>query len=421
MIQINDLQEIDFESIPIDPFWNTGNEKELKMHRIHSYPAKFPAFITTKALEYAKENSLNTNQVADIFCGCGTVAFEAKRNNIDFWGCDLNPVATMIAKAKSHKYQIGRLDTYYEAIVCAYNKIPVDNKCYESANGRLKYWYDQKSYEDLLRLKIAIKDSTPDKSKYRMFFLCAFSNILKPTSRWLTKSIKPQVDPHKIPVDVLQVFIEQYRFMAKANEESDLIGKSLAEVVTGNLLDPTLNKPKVDMIITSPPYVTSYEYADLHQLSSLWLDFADDFRELREGSIGSRHHVYNFERELKKLNNTGTNIVSRLADQHNGKARSVAKYFLDMQQVATSCYSMLNSGGAALFVIGNTEYKGVRINNALHLAESLKNCGFSEVIVTKRKISNKILTPYRDSKGRFTNDGSGHKIYSEEFILIGRK
>jgi hypothetical protein len=175
------------------------------------------------------------------------------------------------------------------------------------------------------------------------------------------------------------------------------------------------------MIITSPPYVTSYEYADLHQLSSLWLGFVKDYRELREGSIGSRYHVYNFERELKHLNNTGTQIVFKLLDKNKSKARSVAKYYLDMQQVTTICYSMLSDNGMALFVIGNTEFKGVKIDNACHLAESLQNSGFSEVLVTKRKISMKILTPYRDQQGRFTKDSEGRKIYSEEFILIGRK
>ncbi|WMW22779.1 class I SAM-dependent methyltransferase [Methanolobus mangrovi] len=420
MIQITNLDEVDFDTIPIDSFWNTGTEKELKMHRIHSYPAKFPAFITTKALEYAHEKSLETKQIADIFCGCGTVAFEAKRCDIDFWGCDINPVATLIARAKSDKYQSGRLENYYNSIISSYDQIDIADAWYESANERLKYWYNQTNYENLLRLKMAIKEATPN-SKYRLFFLCAFSNILKPTSKWLTKSIKPQVDPHKNPADVLQAFKEQYAFMALANKESNLSSKASTEIVTKNLLDPSLDKPKVDMIITSPPYVTSYEYADLHQLSSLWLDFAEDFRELREGSIGSLHHIYNFERELKRLNKTGTHVVFRLIDQHKNKARSVAKYFLDMQQVAKSCYSMLNSGGIALFIIGNTEYKGVKIHNAQHLAESLKDSGFNEITITKRKISNKILTPYRDEQGRFTTDKSGRKIYSEEYILIGRK
>ncbi len=209
--------------------------------------------------------------------------------------------------------------------------------------------------------------------------------------------------------------------MIAANEESDISGKSSIDIITGNFLDSSVIRQKVDMIITSPPYVTSYEYADLHQLSSLWLGFTEDHRELRDGSIGSLHHAYNFERELKRLNNTGTSIVFRLLDQYKPKARSVAKYFLDMQQVATTCRSMLNIGGMALFVIGNTEYKGVKIDNACHLAESLINSGFTEVFVTKRKVSQKTLTPYRDKQGRFTTDNMGRKVYSEEFILIGRK
>jgi methylase of polypeptide subunit release factors len=358
MIPITDIKNIDFDSIPIDSFWNTG-EKELKVHRIHTYPAKFPAFITTKALDYARKNSIKTNQIADVFCGCGTVAFEAKRCNIDFWGCDINPVATMIAKSKSRKYQSWRLKKYYEDILEAFDHSSINEICYDSSNERIRYWFDQVHYDDLFRLKVVIEESTPSESDYRLFFICAFSNILKSTSRWLTKSIKPQVDPNKQQADVLDAFKKQCKFMIAANNESDVLGDSSTEIITGSLLDSSIKRPKVDMIITSPPYVTSYEYADLHQLSALWLGFAKDYRELREGSIGSRHHVYNFERELKRLNNTGSRIVFRLLDQNKSKARSVAKYYLDMQQVASICYSMLNEGGMALFVIGNTELKGM--------------------------------------------------------------
>ena len=68
-----------------------------------------------------------------------------------------------------------------------------------------------------------------------------------------------------------------------------------------------------------------------------------------------------------------------------------------------------------------TEYKNVRINNAKHLLESLLNNGFVDVSVERRKISNKILTPYRDSIGKFTTDKNSRKVYSEEFIIFGRK
>ncbi len=420
MITIKSINKFDFGTVPIDPFWNTGVEKELKMHRIHAYPAKFPSFITTKALGYANQQHHEVRTIADIFCGCGTTAFEARRNNIDFWGCDINPVATLIAKAKSRKYQQWRLDRYFDAILKRFESTPVLD-LYSSANERLQYWYYRNQFNDLAQLKFAILNETPANSDYNLFFLCAFSNILKSTSVWLTKSIKPQVDPNKKAANVLSAFKEQCRFMFAANDESNGLGNASSEIVTGSFLNSNMSVPKVDMIVTSPPYVTSYEYADLHQLSSLWLDFVDDYRNLREGAIGSLHHEYNFSREWKRLNNTGSKIVSLFLDQHKSKARSVAKYFLDMQKVAEKSFEMLNENGLALFVIGNTEYKGVRVDNAKHLAESLKSAGFRKVQATKRKISNKILTPYRDELGKFSSDASGRKVYSEEFILIGRK
>lgn len=420
MIAVNNTAKFSFESVPIDSFWNIGEERELKIHRIHAYPAKFPAFITTKALEYANRQGRPVKSIADIFCGCGTTAFEARRNNISFWGCDINPVATLIAKTKSRRYQNGRIASYYNSIIERFNAEQICDQ-YFSGNERLIFWYKREQYNDLARLKSIIINQTPDGSDYRMFFLCAFSNILKATSVWLTKSIKPQVDPRKKCAEVLGSFKKQCELMFVANDEIGGYYDAVSEIVTGNILSDIAPSSRVDMIITSPPYVTSYEYADLHQLSSLWLGFTDDYRKLRDGTIGSVHHDYNFAREWKRLNGAGNKIVSLLLDRDKSKAHSVAKYFLDMQGVAKKAYDMLNNKGIALFVIGNTDYKGVRIDNAKHLAESLVDAGFSTLFATKRKISNKTLTPYRDSIGKFSSDSTGRKIYSEEFILIGSK
>jgi methylase of polypeptide subunit release factors len=420
MTIINDIQTFDFDSLSVDTDWNFAGEKEMKVHRIHAYPAKFPAFVTTKAIEYARQEQTKTNTIADIFCGCGTTAFEAKRNNIDYWGCDINPVATLIAKVKSTKYQEHRLQEYIASILALCKTTPHSNQ-YENANDRLKYWYSENQYNDLANLKTAILLKTPYNSKYRSFFLCAFSNILKATSRWLTKSIKPQIDPNKNPANVYGSFEYQCKIMITANNDVQYTNPSKTNIVTGNILDKKWVIPAIDMIITSPPYVTSYEYADLHQLSSLWLGFTNNYKQLREGTIGSCYNEYNFMHEYNNLNIIGKNIVEQLMQRCKGKAKSVAKYFLDMQKVAKKSYSILNTDGIALFIIGNTEYKNIRIDNVRHLAESLLTAGFKKISVIKRKISGKILTPYRDMNGRFTNDSTGRKIYSEEFVLIGRK
>lgn len=421
MIRLVSLKGLDTDSIPIDDFWNVGDEREQKMHRIHAYPAKFPSFITTKALEYAKNNNFSPHKIGDIFCGCGTTAFEARRNNIDFWGCDINPVATLIAEVKSSSFKIGWLNRHYSEILKKYAE-RFSFPEYENGNERLKYWYKKKQYNDLSKLKQSILFVIPDKkSKYQKFFLCAFSNILKPASKWLAKSIKPQVDPNKPLQDVLTLFKKQCEFMINANKECPINGNTSIEIKTGNFLDEKSRSKKLDMIITSPPYVTSYEYADLHQLSTLWLDFTDDFRSFRNGTIGSDFCHENVCDLFSRLNSSGKKIVKEMQLVDKSKAKSVAKYYLDMQEVAKKAFSLLNDKGYALFVIGNTEYKTIRIDNALHLAQSLFDAGFKELQITKRKISNKILTPYRDANGKFSSDASGRKIYSEEFIVIGKK
>ena len=103
------------------------------------------------------------------------------------------------------------------------------------------------------------------------------------------------------------------------------------------------------------------------------------------------------------------------------RARSIAQYYVDIQNVVNIIRSLLRDGGGCFFVIGNTEYKGIKIDNARHLAQCLLDENFHDIEIKRRKISNKILTPYRDKNGKFTSDKNSRKIYSEEFLIFAQK
>lgn len=419
MIRVIDPISMDFDSIDVDPYWSTSNEREHKGHRIHSYPAKFPAFITQKAIEFANRDNVNINCIADLFCGCGTVAFEAKRLGIDFWGCDLNPVAVLIAKTKSARYERSIVEKYFKKIMTTYDYEYQTHQLTNPTNDRIKYWFNQREIVELDLLKKSIFQNIPIDSDYHNFFLCAFSNILKATSRWLTKSIKPQIDPQKTPASAREAFSTQCSMMQTAIAESNITGARSKTIIEQKDALTIRKKAFADLIVTSPPYVTSYEYADLHQLSALWLDYAEDYRELRRNSIGSLHS-YQSPPEPDNLNSTGSLIYTSLSSIDKSKANNVAKYYLSMQKITDVCKDALKPGGMMLMVIGNTEYKGVHIDNVKHLTESMIQSGFEQVFVTKRKISGKNLTPYRDAKGRFSSDQNKRMVYSEEFIVVGR-
>jgi DNA modification methylase len=411
-----------FETLPVSDFWSNEEGDEIRMHKIHAYPAKFPSLVATKSIKYTRNKGKKINKIADVFCGCGTTALEARKADINFWGCDINPVATLITRVKSHQYYEPTLVKCFNKIIESYKSSNLDFDKSIQKNERIKYWFDDGQIIKLSKLLASITQNTP-KGKYRNFFLCAFSNILKSTSRWLTKSIKPQIDPNKAPADVEEKFTSQFEMMKKANQQSKKLFKpqKTSSIKTGNFLELSFRKSFADLIVTSPPYVTSYEYADLHQLSTLWLGYVDDYRDLREGTIGSLYHTDIPQSEIESLPFFGQKIYEEMKAVGNRKSRSVAKYFIDISNSVKKIHNILKPEGQAVFVIGNTEYKGVKVDNAKFLAICMLNIGFKQVEVKKRKISSKILTPYRDKKGRFSSDRTDKKVYSYEFVITGER
>lgn len=415
---ITDIAFFNHSKISVNAIWNYGEHKELLLHRIHSYPAKFPPFLVPKLIKQFEEEGKLINLVADPFCGCGTSALESTRLGKDFWGCDINPVATLIARTKSRSYRSSYLKTLYEEIRSgakrSSGKAP---RCFRE-NQRLNYWFDDQTIDALFRLLRFIKKVAPP-GQYRNFFLVGFSNILKPCSFWLTKSIKPQVDPKKEPAIPLDVFDRQIKMMIKANEEAEesVDFRSKVRIITQNILAHRVEHGFADVVITSPPYVTSYEYADLHQLSALWLGYTDDYRNLRNGTIGSQHHGNETENIYEQVNQVAKYTYSKLNKIDRSKARSVLRYFYDLDLTVKKIGQITKSGGGVAFIIGNTSYKNILIDNAKFLAKSLLDHGFTNIKVAKRKISYKNLTPFRNEFGRFTTVSRGRKVYSHEYIL----
>ena len=410
--------------MPNNGRWGFAKVPEPLIHRIHSYPARFPAFIVTEALRYAEEKGVKVKTMADVFCGCGTTAVEAKRHNKNFWGWDVNPVATLITRTKCGSYNDKKLEKHFENIQDDFSRIRISKKEMEGVHARIRYWFDDEKIRDLLKLRNAIREGIRPPSPYRKFFFCAFSNILKPTSRWLTKSIKPQIDPDKRSYDVLDSFEHQFNQMRKANRNNTVAhhDNPVIRIYKGNFLAARPIDPFVDLIITSPPYVSSYDYADLHQLSLLWLGFAQNYRELRKDMIGNRYGVNTVANSvMSQLPKAAKGILDRLIERDRHKANAVAKYFLDIEKSIQKCWSILRRNGMAVFVIGNTSYRGVEIDNAGHFASCMRTAGFQSIKTISRKMSSKTLTPYRDSIGRFTKQTGQKEVYAKEFIVVGRK
>ena len=176
----------------------------------------------------------------------------------------------------------------------------------------------------------------------------------------------------------------------------------------------------MDLIVSSSPYVTSYEYADLHQLSTLWLNLADNLTEYKKEFIGTAYKKY----DDKKLRSPiAVDIVDKMSIENKKMAKEIEAFFVDMKEVFDESFRILKSGGRCCFVIGDTKLKGVDILNAEVFADSLQYSGFKLDRVIKREIPLKILPQKRDEKtGRFANSRDANsEAYPVEYIVIGLK
>ena len=118
--------------------------------------------------------------------------------------------------------------------------------------------------------------------------------------------------------------------MVKKNEEFfALVGHKQIECIVDNVDARKMNlkNGSVTLIVTSPPYVTSYEYADLHQLTALWLEYARNLPEFRKRFIGSVQKE-NGQREL--YSSLGKETVEKLREIDKREANGVAQYFYEM-------------------------------------------------------------------------------------------
>lgn len=419
---VDQLWDRPLERVPTSEQWEAQIGKEPRMHRIHSYPAKFPAFLAEQGIRYANSSGVRVRTVGDIFCGCGTVAHEARRLGLKFWGCDINPVATLIARTKSADIRVDEFALAQSKVLQMFSGACPDLELSDSARVRLHRWFKPEQFADLARLINSIRLVTEEGSALQDALLCVFSSILKPCSQWQQRAIKPTLDVKKVPSGVREAFTRQSEAMARALEEAgDLSAQPAAVVHLGSAL--TIDPPAggLDLLVSSPPYVTSYEYADLHQLSSLFLGYADDHRKLRKGSIGSTQHEFRLSRGIGKLNSTATRVVFSLYEHDKRAAQSIANYFVDMQEIAVRAKRLVRRKGIAMFVIGNTQYHGVDIDNASHLTESLLRAGFRRVRAIKRVISNKAATPYRTPTGQFSRTRTATNIYSHEYVLMAHR
>ena len=433
----NEIIEL-FNHKSIDKDWSFSEYKPSDTskwtHGYHRYPAKFIPQLVEKLMDtYINNGKANVN---DPFMGCGTTIVSAISRGFHASGTDINKIAYLMSGTKAKPicpdYLKKKVNNFLSEICPPevesglFSKNQIEPYIPERHLEKIDYWFTKSARDELGKILTVIREE--DESVVRFFLLVAFSHVLKTCSIWSLASTKPSRDFNKrttLPYDAIRRHLlkmlkgnSQFYDVVPSHVKDDL--DSYLKIQMGCAKEQPVEDDSVDLIVSSSPYVTSYEYADLHQLSTLWLDLAGDLKEYRKQFIGTSYKHYE-DKSLKS--HIALKIVDEMEKMNRNKAKEIKAFYIDMQEVFNESYRILKPGGRCCYVIGNTKLRGVDILNAEAFADSLQHSGFKFDNLIKREIPSKILPQTRDEKtGRFASrDKADSQAYPTEYIVIGLK
>jgi hypothetical protein len=427
-----------FHTKDVDESWsfieNKPSDTGKWTHGYHRYPAKFIPQLVEKLIdEYVSTEDAHIN---DPFMGCGTTIVTGISRGYKSSGTDINKIAYLITKVKSTpiepKYLNEKINqllsrlTYLNGTQKSLLDKDIEPLIPQKHIDRINYWFSEDNKNELGKILRVIYDE--EDRVIKDFFLVAFSHILKNCSIWLQGSTKPTRDLKKIPIKPYDILRKHLLKMQRGN---DVFYNVVPVKVRENLNDylnikiadareQPVSDDSVDLIVSSSPYVTSYEYADLHQLSTIWFDLANDLTEYKKEFIGTSYKKYEENNLRSKI---AVDIVCKMSTKSKKMAKEIEAFFIDMEEVFDENFRILKHGGRCCYVIGDTKLKGIDILNAEVFAESLQYSGFKLDRIIKREIPLKILPQKRDDKtGRFANNHDANsEAYPTEYIVMGLK
>ena len=159
-------------------------------------------------------------------------------------------------------------------------------------------------------------------------------------------------------------------------------------------------KDKVDLVITSPPYLDFYDYTQMYEREHalFFVSSSEDLQEIRHNSIRSHAKV-----RLAKSSSYRPDILNQIVDEiHNLDHKQLAyDYFEDMWFVFRNLSKIVAHGGFVFFIVENVDYSNIMLEIDTILCEIAKDNGFNPegILVTNLHKNNR-----RDSIVVITKD-----------------
>lgn len=388
---------------------NYGSFKDslrAPIHRWFTYPAGYSyKLVESKIREYALAGN---HTILDPFVGTGTTSVAAKAMGVNSVGIEAHPFVFWIAKAKLHSaHDIEILEDDATEIQNSAKRIyPKIVKCNGVWPALIYKCFNEKNLRQLLALRVAIRDHKCSPER-RDFFKVALTATLRDVTSagagW------PYIAPSKHGKRIVEreAFVEfKKRVNLMINDVHEFIVSdpppSKHELYNSDAreIDKCINHNTVDMVLTSPPYLNNYDYADRTRMETYFWGIYDSWGEItrevrdhlmvaattqiRRNTMAELRLCPNI-RELSEAIYEELQVIvydlSKLRLVKGGKKSydiMVAGYFEDMLKVIRGVYYALKPGQPFILVLGDSAPYGVHVRTDELIGEIALAAGFSD-------------------------------------------
>ena len=414
-------QIIEVESLPVDI--QNGSTYLIKQanpnsytHGMFKYPCKFIPEIPRWAINSFL--SCKKGVIFDPFSGSGTTLLEANINGIDAYGTEIDDIAKLIIKVKTtvlDERQTNCLEQKYSELMGVISQS--DAKAFRPRIDNLEHWFCESTINELGRMRVYIDNI--DDADVRDFFRLCMVSIIKRVSNADDTSPKPYVSGKvkKIPPTVEKEFTSVFRrYKQMITELSGIENLGRTNIIDGDALK-FLVPEKIDLAITSPPYINAFDYGRTMRLENLWMATLTEekLREKKSLYVGTEKiNVKQEKSELAILEKSSLlkSYYYDIVEKDEKRALIVKKFFEDMQDNLNSVYGQMNAGGKYVIVIGNSTIRKVNVESWKVIKEIANDIGFKTIQYFNYIIQN----PYI----RIPRKGMGGKI-SKDYVLVLEK
>ena len=380
------LQTIEPE--PIDLKNGASRALDRATRRVHSldrYPAKM---IPQMAWFLIESVSKPGDVVLDPFCGTGTVVRESLALDRNAIGLDVNPLATLITRAKVGCYSRDLLE---QQLLQLTESFRTESASFDFTFPNAKYWFTPATLRKLGTIRCVVDRLSRQLSgTYPDFWRAVLASIVRQSSRADTRGPKPFIskrarehrkgkhfDPFK-----LFALAAVSRIEALTGDHSNL-GDHNVEVVRGNAttIRACIQSNRVDAVVTSPPYLNAQDYYRSCKLE-LWvvgLLEPDALKKwAKEELIGSdRIPVDRCLFDLPMASPTSEALRDMLVTVSPKSACVLTRYTLDMERVFDQMGQVLKPGGHCAIVSGDNTLSNVPVRTHQIITDLAIGSGFS--------------------------------------------